>query len=377
MSRALHWVIALATLAGCADGPAPPSGGAGGANFDHPEGVAIAGPWVVVTNTAYRGATGEFGEGSITVVDAAARAAVHRIPTSRPNPQYVVATDTHLFAVCSGQTRFDLDLGLNHLVGEGAIVRFPLDTLLAAEEAEATLVFPFDAADPTGGAPGSIALVPGTPYAYVASGLSARVYKVDLSAMAFVRGPDDPIVVREHELNDTLTVTFHAASATVLVTSFDTNALYRLDPTTDALLGAPVDLGLSADLEGPVDVAVLPGADPDVFALMSLSSSVAAWTAGEPSASPGLFTTGAVPNRITAHDGWLYVTNSGANNLQRIHPAGGTSELPFAVLPVASNPYELAVAVDAGGPRGYVSLFLADAVAVIDLASGELLEVIE
>ena len=345
-----------------------------GHSFRAPEGLAVADDLVVVANSAFEGEA--FGDGSITVVDGVGMEAIATIPTSAKNPQFVTTTPELVVVTCTGETRYDAKTGVNTAVTAGAVDLFERDTLRTADAPLASIPLPVSKSDARHGGPGSLVVLPDGHTAYVGSGLSAVVFKVDLATREVLRGTDDPIVVREHALNDTVMLALHS-SGRVLVSSFNGNAIYELDPASDTVTGAPVDVGLTADLEGVVDLLTRnDGGYPDVVFLKTIANAVGTWDtrSGQAGVKPAVATTGVACNRGVLDGGFLYIVNSGENNVQRVSlDDPNDSVRPFAPLPLASNPWDMAV----GGGRGYVTLFLSNRVAVVDLTTGALLGEVE
>lgn len=362
-------LLLLSLLVACdaADPVTAPSTG----SFATPEGVVGAGDLIVVANPDFRGEG--FGAGTVTVIDGTTRRVVNRAPTTAPNPQFLATTDTAVVVVCSGETLWDAGATVHAAVGPGGVDVFPRDGLRTATGPATHIALPVDPGDPRHGGPGSIAVLPDGHTAYIGSGLSAIVVKVDLASGEVLRGMADPIVLRDHERNDTVTLAWHP-SGVVLAATFDTDLLFRIDPNTDTLVGDPVDLGANSDLEGVVDLTVAPGSSPDVLWVMTIASAVGAWDLAGGAAQPRAATAGVAANRIRVGGGYAYVVNSGENNVQRSPLATlGDVARPFAALPVGSNPWDLAIV----GDVAYVTLFRANRVAVVDLATGALLEEIE
>ena len=79
-----------------------------------------------------------------------------------------------------------------------------------------------------------------------------------------------------------------------------------------------------------------------------------------------LFPTSVVPNRIEFQDPFLFVLNSGGNNIQRVQIDTQSSNNSFITLPPGSNPWEMAVR----GNLGFVTNFAAQNVSVVNLDSG-------
>lgn len=355
---------AVAGLLACdaADPPTTPSAG----NFSSPEGLVAVGDLVAVANVDFRGTS--FGDGSVTVIEAASQSVRNRIPTTLPNPQFLAVTPELLVVVSSGLTAWDAEAGVHTATGSGGVDVFHRATLRTATAPDVHIPLPADPGDPRRGGPGSIAVLPDGRTAYVASGLAAVIAKVDLEDGSVARGMDDPIIVRSHERNETLTLAWHP-SGVVLVACFVSGELYRLDPATDTV-GAPVTLVAGGDLEGVIDLHVSPGTSPDVLWVSTIANALGAWELDAGAPDPRAAATGVAANRVRVAGGHAYVVNSGENNLQRSPLSNlGAVDRPFAVLPVGSNPWDMAVA----GELGFVSLFRANRVAVVDLKTGALL----
>lgn len=124
------------------------------------------------------------------------------------------------------------------------------------------------------------------------------------------------------------------------------------------------------DLEGVIDLHVSPGTSPDVLWVSTIANALGAWELDAGAPDPRAAATGVAANRVRVAGDHAYVVNSGENNIQRSPLSDlGAVDRPFAVLPVGSNPWDMAVA----GELGFVSLFRANRVAVVDLKTGALL----
>lgn len=349
--------------------------------FDHPAGVAIvetaSGARVVVTNTAFIPADLSFGQGFVTTIDSNTSKLLKKIPTSSENPQYIASLGSEVLVVCTGQTRVDLETGHHTAFGPGAVDRFTELDLMNGTPASVSIPIPASTTNPMIGGPGSIAVTGDHTAAYIGSGLSATVFKVDLVDNVLVRGGDDPIVARNEPGNDTIAVQWHPAGF-ILVASFNSNLIFRLDPHTDEWVGNPVPIGLTNDLEGPISIAVRQGESPDVFILLSVANSVTAWDfqQNESGVQAGVIPTGPVNNRIHSFGDSLWIINSGGNNLQRVRMPHFSSTLPYTSLPVGSAPWDAAFAGSTESAIAYVTLNLHDGVALIDLHTGEVNEII-
>jgi hypothetical protein len=86
--------------------------------------------------------------------------------------------------------------------------------------------------------------------------------------------------------------------------------------------------------------------------------------------------TGNAPNRFLLHRGAAYVVNSLSNNLQRVQLDSRKSDLPFAVLPLASSPTDLAITCETEGDLAWVTLFKSHQLAIIELGTGQVRELL-
>ena len=169
----------------------------------------------------------------------------------------------------------------------------------------------------------------------------------------------------EHQLNDTLTVAAHP-NGEILFTSFNANAIYRLNPETDDWVSEPVSLGESSEIQGPIDMAIGEGSQAKVYVAKSIANAISVWSPGGSVVSPDPFVSGPVTNRIIWNDNILYVVNSGANHVAEIEISSGSTKIVSA-FPVGSNPWEVAIA----DGIGYVTLFQRNEVIAFDLNNGD------
>ncbi|NUN13912.1 MAG: hypothetical protein HUU55_09805 [Myxococcales bacterium] len=332
---------------------------------------------MVVTNTQFIPSQLSFGQGFITVIDTKTTNFTNKVSTSAKNPQFITSLGSEVLVVCTGETHVDLATGHHTARGPGALDRFTEDDLFSGTHPSTSIPIPASAMNPIIGGPGSIAVTGDQTAAYIGSGLSATVFKVDLVNNSLVRGTDNPIVIRDTSGNDTMAVHWHP-DGFILAASFNSNLIFRLDPVTDELVGNPIDVGLTKDLEGPISIAVRPGESPDVFVLLSVANSVTALDLrqDEPGVHAGIVATGPVNNRIYSFGDSLWIVNSGGNNLQRVHIPGYGSTLPFAIFPVGSAPWDATFVHSDGHSLAYVTLNLHNGVAILDLKTGEIKEII-
>ena len=339
--------------------------------FDAPQGVVFTSEWVVVTNTAYRPVTLDFGSGSITLISRADRQVTRQIPVSAPNPQKVLVVGDALYVLCTGQTRFDQESWLNIAQGPGALDRFDLENLADATGPTDSLTLPVGENDPREGGFGSMVATEDGKTLVIASGLKALLWAVDLETMTWKRGPDNPLIPYEHEYNDTLTVS-SGDSKEILVSSFNKDRVHALD--TDTLTWSsdpPVNMGENEDLEGLLQTLFLP--DGSLLGLLTIANGLYQ-TSPDRSTGNVTATVGPIANHMAVQDNTAFVVNSGVNNLVRVQLDTGTVDAPFSVFPVGSNPWEIALEPEGG--LAVVTLNQTHQIAWINLETGELLEII-
>ena len=337
--------------------------------FDAPQGVVFTPEWVVVSNTAYQPMTQDFGTGSLTLISRSTRDVIRQIPVSAPNPQKLLVVGDSLYVLCTGQTRFDSDTWLNIAVGPGALDRFPLADLAEATGPAQSLVLPLGAEDPREGGFGSMVVTEDEQTLVLASGLKALLWAVDLPSMTWKRGPDNPLIPYEHESNDTLTVT-RGMPGEIVVSSFNKDAIYVLDASALTWKSeTPISLGSTADLEGLLQSLLLPTGD--LLGLLTIANGLYQ-VPQDGSSGFTLAPVGPIANHMALRENFVFVVNSGVNNLVRVDWEDGTTTSPFAVFPVGSNPWEMAI--EPGGQLAVVTLNLSHQIAWVDLETGEQVE---
>lgn len=340
------------------------------ANFAAPEGLAVAGDFLVVANARY-GYDGQgiaYGTGFATVVDRATGRVVNRIPMPAKNPQAVAVAGDRVWVLCSGQTSFDGTL-VTPLTG-GALAGIRIADLAVAEAPDAVVDFPLDPARPLVGYPSSLAILGDR--AWMGSGTAAALFVADLASGTRVRGADDPILLGDADAQDTLTVAA-GSSGHLLAASFNRDLVWVLDATDGApLAGMPFEVGVPGGMDGVLALAWREGGTPNLYVLLGMASRVAAATLGDgaPRVTQRFATTGSLPNALLLDGDRLLVLNSGDNNVRAFDVATG-GELAFtANLPPSANPYAMAVGDVADGRRLYVTGLMANAVYVFDASPG-------
>lgn len=344
--------------------------------FAAPEGLAVAGDFLVVANSHYGyDANGiYYGAGFVTIVDRIGRTVANRIPLPARNPQVVQTADDRVWVLCSGVTTFD---GENVLpLSDGALVGISVDRLADAMEPDVVIPIGRNAAHPLVGYPSSLVLTGGR--AWIASGTVAAAFVVDLDLETLVRGPDDPVVLGDLDVQDTMSLS-PGPDGRLLAGSFNRDRVFVLDPTT----ATPIDdmtfeVGVDGMMDGVLSLAWRDGSQPNVFVLLGLANRVAAATlgVGTPDVIQRFAVTGSIPNAIMVHGDRLLVLNSGDNNVTAFDAVTGAALDFRATCPLSSNPYAMALGERDGRQELYLTGLLANAVYVFDAQSGERLAVI-
>ncbi len=365
-------LLALPALAACRGTSPAPDGRTGASPFHSPQGIAATSRYVLVVNSGFHfeGGRPAYARGSVSVLERGTRRLLGEIPSSAENPQRIATHGERAYLVCSGGISIDA-AGLATPSSDGALDVLDLSQGVPAAPA-ASLRLPRSGADPRIGAYGGLALSPDGKRAFLGSGTRGDVFVVDLEALRLLRGPEQPL-----ELFPTapgangLTVPV-PAGARLAVLDFNSDALCLSSKLDDGLadrrcggVGAQPEL-----LEGPLDAA--DDGSGRLLVLMSLANALYRVDLSQDpfTVERSFAATGLSANRVVVHGGSAYVVNSLSNNLQRVALASGKSDLPFAVLPVRSNPYDLVITEEAEGALAWVTLQGSDQVAVISLASG-------
>jgi hypothetical protein len=368
----------LLLVGACQQASAPSDAGpAKGGAFSAPQGVAASERYILVANTGFHYAGGEiaYHPGFVTLVERKTRRVVATLPTGQRNPQNIAVRGSRAFVVNGGTVKLDQQSGVARVVTGGG-----LDVLdLERRAVVANVALARSTKDPRIGAYGSIALAPDGKTAFVGSGTRGDVFKVRLEPSPEVlRGPDDPIVLfpTTGGVNGlTVVRPFHQGLA---VLDFKTDALcLSTDLSGDLARRSCGGVGVQQKLvEGPIDVARAP--DGRALVLMTIANAVyGVKVETRPfSVDKDLARTGLASNRILVHGPYAYVLNSTSATLQRVHLKTGKSELSFAVLPVKSNPYDMAITTEGGEALAWITLFGANQLAVVRLRDGKLLQLI-
>lgn len=343
----------------------------GEAAFSAPEGLAVAGDYLVVANSAfgYDGGDLVFGTGFATVVDRRDRRVVNRIPMPAKNPQAVAVDDRRAWVLCSGRTAFD---GARvRPETDGALAGIPLDTLDAATEPDVVVTIPLDASTPLVGYPSSLAIIDDR--AWIGSGTAAALFVIDLTTGTLVRGPENPILLGNAADQDTMVVAPGPARR-LIVASFNRDRVWVLDVATgEPVAGTPFEVGTPGVMDGLLSLAWRPEGTPDLFVLLGMASGVAAASLGD--GGPQVIdrfvvNAGSLPNMLLVDGNRLLILNSGDNNVRAFDAATGAG-LPFqATMPPSANPYAMALGDVGQRHELYVTGLGSNAVYVFDAGGG-------
>lgn len=383
--RALRWGfgVAMLALSGCPKTLTPGDSGPGsGAAFHAPQGVAAHERWILVANTAFHfDAAGKtaFGEGFVTVIDRRRRQVVARVPTTQRNPQRIAVVGDRAYVVNSGVVALHKD-GPATVAEAGGIDVLELGGSEPPQRVLANLPLPRSALDARIGAYGAIALSKDGKTAFLGSGTRGDVFEIDLETMTLLHGPSDPIAVfaTPSDRNDVTTV--RRLGDELIVLSLSGDQLCRAPALRGGLaqrrcFGVGVDEKL---IEGPIDIAatkegawlVAMTLANRLYRLDVASSDVAVqdrWmqTGGlDPLA----------PNRVHVHGAHAYLLASSSQQLLRVALTDGRAEGRFTVFPAGANPFDFVITEDPAGALAWVTLWGSHQLAVVDLASGQLLQ---
>ena len=327
--------------------------------FFAPEGVAVVGDRVFVTNTngAWDDAAGAmvYNQGYVTIFNRETLGLEGVMVTAAVNPQIALEVSGKLAIVSSGTVEFDENWTMMPAAPGAVEIVDPLTLVVSA-----SVEIPSGTPEALAGFPGSAAYDPDHEFLFVASGTAPYVYKVDVSNGDL----SEPLLLYADFMgNDAVALAF--TGGYIYAASFNQGLLYKIDPVALTVEGEPVDVTETDELEGPVDMVAAGGV---LYVLHTLSSQVAAYDPATGSVE-FLFTTGATPNRISHWDGKLFVVNSMDNNLTRYDIGLDESTTPFAAFDPGMNPWEMGIDTDG---FGLVTGYMSNTLVRVSLESGEI-----
>lgn len=195
------------------------------------------------------------------------------IPTTQPNPQYLLLDGTTLYVVNSGRLSYDPDTFVATPVGDGGVDVFDVTNPDAVTAPTQNFVLP---ANGSVGNPGVPAL--SGSHLYIGSGVAPVLFKLDLGAGTVVNGTDNPIPVFTTEAANSLTAPFTGPGNVLYVLDFNNDGLFLFDPSCDAPISERINIGTNAELaEGPL---TLLWRDDAALILSSISSEIHRFTPG-------------------------------------------------------------------------------------------------
>ena len=322
-----------------------------------PEGVMVLDGLVFVTNINAswdaENSRMDFQEGFLTVFDAKTLAPVQAILMPFKNPQEVVHCGSRIAVVCSGTAAMNDDWVFAP-EEDGGVVWIDAESL----EIVAKTHISHTELGAMAGYPGPAAWDSKSGHLLVGSGTGPYV---------FALSPDEENPVWTAQLypeeaggNDLITPAVVAGEG--FAVSFQTGMMYRIDLHSGTVGTKEIDVTPTDDVEGAIDVAALDG---KLLILFTLSSRVVLVDPANGTATE-LFTTGATPNRMAVSDGFVYVVNSGENNLTRFEESSRQVQQAFAPMEVGMNPWDMVI----DGGFGFVTGYMDQSLVRLNLDSG-------
>jgi hypothetical protein len=350
---------------------APPSGCAAtntveldeGPEFKEPGTIIRAGKYLFVAN---RNTQDDFtaGPGWVTAISLDDLEVKFRIGTSRPDPTHLAIHDNSLVVVNRGVTVFD-ENWVSEGAGPGSI-----DLIALNEEGPLSVTYsieiPWSQEDKYGSAPHGLAILPGTNIAYVGSGTSCRLFKVDLSTCDVLNGPTNPIVVHDGGANQ-ICRPIVGPSNTLLISSFNTDTIHTLDTVTDTVAGTAY-----ATSDDPVNnfmgtsSMVFDADSQRVYFLAEVAAKIGYVDLTSGDVTTDWATTGLYPIGLTrSNSGGLLTANNGDATIQEVSTETGAAAI-VTTLVSGSGP----AGVTHDDTKLYVALGSYQGVAVVDAKSG-------
>lgn len=349
-------------------GPAPQT-----PYFKGPQGIGATSKYIIVAspNAAYGSSGMVYGQGFITLIDRKTRKVLRKINGSQYNTQHVTVDKEIAYIVNTGKLAFDSSY-LGTAASEGGIDILDLTSSLPSA-VTANIKLGLNTSDARIGAYGSLVVSTDGKTGMLGSGTRADLFTVDLVNRKVQKGPDSPIVAFTTPSGKNGLTGVRPFGNGVAVASFNSDELCVADSLTDfetkKICGT---VGVQSTLsEGPIDVAM--GSDGSALVLMSIANALYKIDVKKTpfTINATYAKTGQANNRILVHKGYAYIINSMSNNLQRVNLSTGASDLPFATLDAKSNPYDLCITTEAEGDVAWVTLQMADKVALVNLGTGK------
>ncbi len=218
-----------------------------GPRLEKPAGIAGTDRYVYVGNTEYRGVN-DYGPGSVSIIDREARELVATRPIGAPNPLHLdVASFSfgeRVVVVASGEHRFDDGGGA--VAGSDGAVELWEETSVPEAPDVTTIEVPRSGADDRVGLPGRPLRVDDR--IYLVSAAAPVVFEVDAAAGRLVGEPTAFSDVAGDALHDA-TIDDRGV---LWISSFNRDAIYRVDTRCGAVLGDPIPIGGGERLTGLV-----------------------------------------------------------------------------------------------------------------------------
>jgi hypothetical protein len=294
-----------------------------------------------------------YGQGFLTMISPDTMDAIVEAPVTGKNPQVMVSLGDRLAVVCSGTV-------LPGPNGE-LIPDEPGGVELFNSDLQQLAWIPIQNQGPheLSGFPGSAAAVGGK--LYIGSGSAPQYWVLDLGSLALI----GPLMLPGADQGSDL-ISVVKIGERVGLLSFSDDRLFIIDQEQAQVCEHGIELTSGGQMAGPISAVLASG---ELYVLLSMSSSLISVIPDACELAPDEVVTGAAPNQVIEHQGYLYIVNSLDNNVQRVDLGTGHSISPFAVLPPGANPWGI-VAV---GSRAYVTGYMDDTLYEFDLTSGEVL----
>lgn len=221
-------------------------------SLDDPSGIARLGDRIYVSNIAFTAPTEPYGDGSVTIFDAATQTEIETLPTAAKNPIFMrtfgAGTDEFLVVSASGELFLSDD-------GAGVATPGAVEIWREAEDDLERSVFNLPQVESRQiGAPGRPLLAPNG-HLYFASGTAPILFELDPDD-DWVHGADDPLRFAPIG-GDSLHHAAMSERGVILVTSFNRDGLFLWDTTCNKPMNAePIDLGTTTLLEGPHGIEI-------------------------------------------------------------------------------------------------------------------------